>query len=776
MTRRSPVLIVLLTIFTPWFIVFQMRVSSASESSEPSETWAFKPVKHIAVPQVRVACSTPIDAFIFQKLEQAGLASAPPPARLQLIRRVTYDLTGLPPTPEEVDAFLRDSSGAAFDKVVERLLASPRYGEQWGRHWLDVVRYADTDGYSNDYERPNAWRYRDYVIRSLNQDKPYDQFIIEQLAGDELEAGSQENLIATGFLRMGPWEQTSMSVAAATRQQFLDDATQTTATTFLALTARCASCHDHKFDPIPTRDYYRLQAVFAPVQFEQRPASFLPAENVARFDSAVTLVKQRIEENERRRKALEAGAHALLLKRYGVSHINELPREVVRDGVADEVGEQIRALRKRIEYYQRELQRYQPLSLSVSSGGAGKKIPTPDTHILIGGGLESPGDKVLPAVFSAAQGAEVTIPQTTEGRRLALARWIASPSNPLTARVMVNRIWQHHFGRGLVKTGNNFGKTGERPTHPELLDWLARYFVEHGWSIKAMHRLIVKSAVYQRSAAHPEIDRLRQIDPENKLLSHFSPRRLAAEELRDSILAAAGALNLEAGGPGVFPEINRDLALQPRQIMGTIAPAYEPAPTKAQRNRRTIYTFQQRNLPNPLLEVFNGPNLNESCERRDASVAAPQVFALFNSQFLNDAALEMARNVDCGFRTADCGLKEDKAIGKSSSRSPNAAIERAFLMAFQRRPAPHEMTRCLEHLERMNRYHAAVPPREETAPKRIVRSIIGELTGKQFDFEEDWDPAAYEFNLKPSQVTAGVRALAELCLVLLNSNEFAYVY
>jgi hypothetical protein len=327
-----------------------------------------------------------------------------------------------------------------------------------------------------------------------------------------------------------------------------------------------------------------------------------------------------------------------------------------------------------------------------------------------------------------------------------------------------------------VKTANNFGKTGERPTHPELLDWLARYFVDHGWSIKAMHRLIAKSAVYQRSAAHPEIERSRQVDPENKLLSHFSPRRLAAEELRDSILAAAGALNLEAGGPGVFPEINRDLALQPRQIMGTIAPAYEASPAKAQRNRRTIYTFQQRNLPNPLLEVFNGPNLNESCEQRDASVSAPQAFALFNSQFLNDAALEMARNIDCGFRTTDCGLKEDKTIGKSASRSPRAAIERVFRMAFQRRPSSQEMTRCLEHLERMNRYHAAVPPRAEIAPKRIVRSIIGELTGKQFDFEEDWDPAAYEFNVKPGQVTAGVRALAELCLVLLNSNEFAYVY
>jgi hypothetical protein len=747
-----------------------------SSGSEISDAWAFNPVPPAAVPRVSAQCPTPIDAFIFQKLEQAGLVAAPPAARLQLIRRVTYDLTGLPPTPEEVDGFLRDTSGVAFDKVVERLLASPRYGEQWGRHWLDVVRYADTAGYSNDYERPNAWRYRDYVIRSFNQDKPYNQFIVEQLAGDELEAGSQENLIATGFLRMGPWEQTSMSVAAVTRQQFLDDATQTTATTFLALTARCASCHDHKFDPIPTRDYYRLQAVFAPAQFEQRPAPFLAAENVARFDDAVTQVKRRIEENERRRKALEAGAQELLLKQYGVSRIDELPREVVRDGVADEAGEQIRALRKRIEYYQRELQRYQPLALSLSSGGAEKKIPAPDTHILIGGSLESPGDKVTPAVFSAAQGAAVTIPQTTEGRRLALARWIASPSNPLTARVMVNRIWQHHFGRGLVKTANNFGKTGERPTHPELLDWLARYFVEHGWSVKAMHRLIVKSAVYQRSAAHPEFERLNHVDPENKLLSHFSPRRLAAEELRDSILAAAGALNLEAGGPGVFPEINRDLALQPRQIMGTIAPAYEASPIKTQRNRRTIYTFQQRNLPNPLLEVFNGPNLNESCEQRDVSVAAPQVFALFNSQFLNDAALEMARNVDCGFRTADCGLKEDKTIGKSASRSPKAAIERVFRQALQRRPSSQEMMRCLEHLERMNRYHAAVPSRAEAAPKRIVRSIIGELSGKQFDFEEDWDPATYEFNLKPGQVTDRVRALAELCLVLLNSNEFAYVY
>lgn len=701
--------------------------------------------------------SSSIDAFIMEKLEKNGLKPAPAADRVSLIRRATFDLTGLPPTPEEVDDFLKDDSSDPFGKVMERLLASPRYGEKWGRHWLDVVRYADTDGYSNDYERPNAWRYRDYVIRSFNQDKPYDQFILEQLAGDELDPNNPEYRIATGFLRMGPWEQTSMSVAAVTRQQFLDDVTNTTGTAFLAVAPRCARCHDHKFDPIPARDYYRVQAVFAPVQLEQCHTPFLSGESQSGFDAAIAEVKERIESNEQRRKELERQVHQRLIEQHQVSRIEELPRDVVRDAVQNSVGELVRAYRKRVEYYRRELQRYQPLAFCVSSGGLEKKVATPDTHILMGGSLESPGEKVLPGVFTGLHKPE-EIPETTVGRRLGLAQWIADPAHPLTARVMVNRIWQYHFGRGIVKTANNFGKMGGLPTHPELLDGLARYFVEKGWSIKAMHRLIMKSAVYQRSAEHPQIDEARRIDPENKLLSYFSPRRLEAEELRDAVLSVAGELNLEAGGPGVFPEINRELALQPRQIMGTIAPAYEPSRTRAQRNRRSIYMFQPRNLMNPMLEVFNAPNSNESCERREASTVTPQVFNLFNGELMHDMALAMAKNLE------------------RKGKTRHDQIELAFRLALGRAPSERERVKCLEHVAKMTEYHAQSEAASPAQPKKIVRSIIGELSGKQFDFEEDWDPAKYEFHLKPHEVAPETRALAELCLVLLNSNEFVYVY
>ncbi|MBX6312343.1 MAG: DUF1553 domain-containing protein, partial [Isosphaeraceae bacterium] len=669
--------------------------------------------------------------------------------------------------------FLNDPAPDAFDRVIERLLASPHYGEQWGRHWLDVVRYADSDGFSNDYERPNAWRYRDYVIRSFNQDKPYDRFIIEQIAGDELAPDDPELAIAVGFLRMGPWEHTGMSVAAVTRQLFLDDVTHNTVTTFLGLTMGCARCHDHKFDPIPTRDYYRVQAVFAPVQFEEAPTPFLPSENINGFEREIEHVREKIRKDEERLRAIKAKADAArqaLLDKYGVSSIKDLPEEVRpkdnRYGLTEADQERERVYRKRLELLNRELKRYQPLAFSVSSGGRKEQVPTPEVAILIGGSLESPGEKVTPGVLSAvariaearSEAEEEAIPTADLGRRLALARWIARPDHPLTARVMVNRIWQYHFGKGLVETSNNFGKMGKRPTHPELLDWLATFFVEHGWSIKAMHRLIMKSAAYQRAADHPEMEKIRTADPDNTLLAYFPPRRLTAEELRDAILAVSGELSPTAGGPGTFPEMNRDVALQPRQIMGTIAPAYEPSPRREQRHRRTIYTVQRRNLVNPFQEVFNAADMNVSCERREATTVAPQVFALFNGEFVHDMALAMARRLEC------------------LSRDPAGQIDHAFRLAYGRTPSDRERTLCLEHLAAMREQHRAIEPKPETLPDRIVRSHIGELTGARFEFVEDWDLAHLEPNLKPWDVPPETRALAELCLVLLNSNEFVYLH
>ncbi|MBI3461765.1 MAG: PSD1 domain-containing protein [Planctomycetes bacterium] len=745
-------------------------------ASKPEDVWAFQPVRQYRVPTDGIdpaKVQSPIDAFLLEKLNERGVDRAPPADRLTLIRRATFDLWGLPPTPAEVDAFVNDPSADAFEQLIERLLASPRYGEQWGRHWLDVVRYSDTSGYSNDFERPNAWRYRDYVIRSFQQDKPYDRFIVEQLAGDELAAEDPENLVATGFLRMGPWEHTGMSVAAVTRQLFLDDATHSTGETFLALTLRCASCHDHKFDPLPTRDYYSLQAVFAPVQFGERPAAFLPAENREGFEQALAQLQQRIDASKARTDSIRDKAKqalADLLAKHGVSKVEDLPEETRpkdnRGGMDKADMERERVERKWQQLFAEEVKRYEPLAFSVANGGLEKKkVSTQDVFVLIGGSLASPGELVRAGILSAVsvpsvadQAGESVIPAADEGRRLALARWVADPSNPLTARVMVNRIWQHHFGKGIVETSNNFGKMGKRPTHPELLDWLAGYFVEHGWSVKQLHRLIMRSAAYQQGAEHPDAERLRELDPENKLLAYYPPRRLTADELRDGILAVAGELSLHAGGPGTFPEINTDVALQPRQIMGTIAPVYHESSTREERHRRTIYTYQIRNLPNPMLEVFNQPNPNASCERRDATTVTPQAFTLMNGQFVHEMALAMANRLS------------------TDVSDPAAQIEQAFRLCFGRDPTADERRACIDHLRTATNHHRLQEPVKRESPTRVVRDHVGELTGAKFEFTEDWSDLPHEPNLQPADVTAEVRALTEVCLVLLNANEFVYVY
>ena len=724
-----------------------------AKTYKPDDVWAFQPLR-------KSPASPSVDNFILEKLREKGLAPAPPADKVTLIRRATLDLTGLPPTPEEVDDFVKDTSAGAFRTVVERLLASPHYGERWGRHWLDVVRYADSDGYSNDFERPNAWRYRDYVIRSFNLDKPYQEFILEQIAGDELKPGDPESLIATGFLRMGPWEQTGMSVAAVTRQLFLDDITHHSVTAFLGLTMGCAKCHDHKFDPLPTRDYYRLQAVFAATEFAKTSLTFQPWENhsgfedgLARINEMIRRTKAKIEEQNERIRQAE-------LKKYGVKTVQELPEGALADALKkreDLPPEDLArnaAYNKRLEIYKHALERFQPLAYAVTDA----KTTAPETFILVGGNLKSPGEKVTPGLLSMPALKAAPVPETPTGRRLALARWIASESNPLTARVMVNRIWQHHFGEGIVGTPNNFGKMGKRPTHPELLDWLATYFIEHGWSVKEMHRVMMLSDAYQRASKPVSTEALAKLDPENHLLSYFPPHRMEAEVLRDSMLAVSGELSPDAGGPGTFPEINEDLANQPRIIMGQSAPAYQPSPTRRERNRRTIYTFQKRSIVNPVIEQFNGPNMDESCDRREASIVPTQVFALFNSKFANDTALAFAVRVS---KMAD---------------GPGAQIDQAYRLAVGHIPAREERDLLVKHYARMLERERKITPPETHRPLVKVRSLVHELTGQKFDLEEEAEPGQYEENIQAAQVSPETRAMAQVLLVLLNSNEFLYVF
>jgi hypothetical protein len=771
----------------------------------PEDIWAYRPVRRYPVPRVVLdptRMRNPIDAFLQAKLAaQAVPRLAPPADKLTLIRRATFDLTGLPPTPEEIKAFVEDDAPDAFFRVVERLLQSPHYGEQQARHWLDVVRYADTSGYANDYERPHAWRYRDYIVRSFNADKPFDRFITEQLAGDELspsrsspadgeghgEGDEPEMSIAVGFLRMGPWEHTSMSVAAVTRQDFLDDVTHSVGVTFLGQGVRCARCHDHKFDPVPTKDYYRLQAVFAPTQFAERTVPFLACENTSGFAVARAAIEARLRKAKTDHEALRQkseAAMAAFLKQRAVARLTDLPpqdrplRE--RYGLSDLELSLIRILKKRIDYFERELLRFRPYALSVYDGPPHRYVstepinpvparrdgPSPVVHILPGGSLEAPAEAVTPGVLSAIAGfngaaavaAEAAIPETSQGRRLALARWVASADNPLTARVIVNRVWQQHFGRGLVATPNNFGKMGKRPTHPELLDWLAVWFVDHGWSIKNLHRLIMSTAAYRQSGPHGDFEKLRQADPNNELLAYYPARRLAAEEIRDAMLAISGELNREMGGPGVFPEINWEVALQPRHIMGSVAPAYQPSPLPQQRNRRTLYAFRYRNLSDPLQEVFNRPGSEISCERRDETTVVPQVFALFHSAFAHDRALALAAAIDKRITDRD------------------GPVRLAFVRCYGREPTLEESALCRAHLEEMTAYHHQHPPEPVKLPARVQRKMVEEMTGEEFAWEEELEGMRnYRRDLKSWEVQPETRALADLCLVLLNSNEFLYV-
>jgi hypothetical protein len=557
--------------------------------------------------------------------------------------------------------------------------------------------------------------------------------------------------------------------------------------TFLGQALRCAQCHDHKFDPVPTRDYYSIQAVFAATHFAERSAPFLDVENAANFAAARKAVEERVQHV----KSLQAGirkknenAIAAYLAERSVKSLEELPP--AERPKADYLGGTFglsksdlslrKVYQKSAQYLERELNRFEPFAFSVYSGPDNKYTsvkavnPAPQrreetppvVHVLTRGSLESPGDAVTPGVLSAMTLSRSDyaptaspIPDTTAGRRLALARWIASSENTFTARVIVNRVWQQHFGKGLVATPNNFGKMGGRPSHPELLDHLAAWFIDEGWSINKLHRLIVSSATYRQAGEHPDIEKLLQVDPKNALLAYFPSRRLAAEELRDAMLAASGELNPEMGGPGVFPEIHWEVALQPRHIMGSVAPAYLPSRTPGERNRRTIYAFRLRTLADPMLEVFNRPLTEVSCDRRDETTVTPQVFALFNGQFAHGRALALAASLERSEATAE------------------GRIRGAFSLVYGRSPTAEEVALCIEHLARMKEHHERHRPVRAELPLVVRRGMIEELTGDMVTWEEELTGMKeYERDLMPWEVTAETRALAEVCLVLFNSNEF----
>ncbi len=678
------------------------------QGAEWKDHWAFQPREPVEPPEVQDAgwVKNPIDAFVLARLEQAGLSPAPPAGKRTLIRRLYFDLIGLPPTPEEVEAFVADNSPQAYERLVDRLLASERYGERWARHWLDVVRFAETNSYERDGPKPNAWKYRDYVIRSFNSDKPYDQFLREQLAGDELDEVTRETIIATGFYRLGRWDDEPADRLLAKYDEF-DDIVTVVGQGMLGLTVNCARCHDHKIDPIPQADYYRLLAFFRDLGGHGDGSRFTDKH------SQVDISPPEI-------RALYAGHEAR------VDNVKARMREIEQTGIARMPAEDQRAsegldrprvLSERLPEFlnEEETAKYEALKAERDSlKQARKKLPPremalgvthcfvepPRTHILLRGMPRSEGDAVIPGYPAIFKQSDPVIPPpaedaTTARRRQVLADWITSDSNMLTPRVAVNRVWQHHFGRGIVRSANNFGELGTPPTHPLLLDCLANDFVAGGWKLKRLHRLMVTSNTYRMSSAAR--DEALAVDPNNDLFWRFNPRRLSAEEIRDAILAVNGRLNLKMYGPGFYPQISEEvLAAQsmPGKGWGGSSP-HEQA-------RRSVYIHVKRSLITPLLEAFDFPETDSSCEARFNTTQPQQAFALLHGDFINAQAAAFADRL------------AREAEGKE------AQVTRALELAMSRPPDHDYVQRSLALMDRLQSEHGLS---EEAALRLICLSV-----------------------------------------------------
>jgi hypothetical protein len=642
---------------------------------------------------------TPVDAFILARLEAAGLRPAPPAAKTSLLRRVYYDLTGLPPSPAEADAFLRDTSPDAYEKVVDRLLASPHYGERWARHWLDLVRYAETNGYEFDTAKPHVWRYRDYVIASFNADKPYDRFVREQLAGDELGPVTPETLVATGFYRLGPWDGGAPDRLQAAYDE-LDDVVSTAGQVFLGLTVQCARCHDHKVDPFPQKDYYRLLAFVHNIQrYSPRTAvrTIGDKADAELQKQEIAALRERLAEVERQMKAVEGALRPHLSggERDDFEH-PERRQDIIRKHVPEHVTAEEYELYAARAREKAQLERKQPSGIAQAPCVSESGPTPPDTFVLVRGDPRSRGEKVEPGFPSVLTSKAPAFPAAatggrTAGRRRVLAEWVASPENPLTARVMVNRIWQHHFGRGIVRSASDFGFRGSPPTHRELLDWLAAEFVSPSasggrepavpWALKHLHRLIVTSNAY-RMSSRPDPAALAR-DPENDLLWRFDLRRLSAEEVRDSVLAVSGNLNRQMGGPSIYPHVQREV------LRGQSMPGVgwrESPPGEAA--RRSVYVHIKRSLPVPFLNAFDAPDPDSSCPVRFTTTQPTQALAMLNGEFLNAQARVFADDVR-----------------KAAGDDPAAQVRLALRRVTQREPTAGEVERGVRFVARLRETH-----------------------------------------------------------------------
>jgi hypothetical protein len=724
-------------------ICFAALMAADTFSQRQRDFWSFQKVKPQTPPPVRSAqwARNEIDRFVLAKLEAKGIQPAAPADKITLLRRASFDLIGLPPAPEEVSAFLADHSPDAYEKVVERLLASPRYGERWGRHWLDLARFAESEGFKADEARPNAWRYRDYVIDSFNHDKPYDRFVQEQIAGDEMWPESSEARIGTAFNRHYPDESNARNLYQR-RQEILDDITDATGAVFMGLTYGCARCHNHKFDPILQADYYRLQAFYANTAADDH-IPMLPAAKLAEFRRN----KAAWEEKTAAIRAQMAALLAPVKKTNSTDYFDKYPPEIQAmilkpatertpyesqmawkakpylDMPDEEAAKQLKGdVKKNYDALKAELAKYAGLDPGDAPEGIGMADlgrTAPPTHVLAVGMYDAPKEEVQPGFLTLLDPgpARIVPPANLEstGRRTALAKWLTGPENPLTARVMVNRIWHYHFGRGIAGTPSDFGVMGERPTHPELLDWLAREFVTSGWSLKHMHRLIMTSAAYCQSSDFRKA--AADVDPSNRLLWAFPRQRLESEVIRDSSLAVSGLLNLKIGGPSVYPELPQGM-VSPRGGWKLSA--------QDERNRRSVYIFVKRNSRYPMMEAFDMPDTHESCPRREVTTTAPQALTMLNDKVVLEWAQAFAA----------------RAL---ADRDP---VDRAFRLAYSRPPDAWEKDTVQTFFFKQ-------------------RSLIAERAAKG---EKLALPPAVPDGVEPAYAAAFV----DFCQMLLNSNEFVY--
>ncbi|MGE0606027.1 MAG: DUF1549 domain-containing protein [Pirellulales bacterium] len=752
-------------------VVGPIRGAEADPAVNPFRTdatyWAYRPVMRPAIPTEQAVrpAANPIDAFIQRRLSAEGLSLSPPAGKYELLRRAKFDLHGLPPTPDEIDEFAADQSEDAYTRLLDRLLASPHYGERWGRHWLDVVRYADSAGYNADPVRPLAYRYRDYVIQAFNADLPYDRFVQQQLAGDELFPDDEAALVATGFLRLQPDESNASNVLLA-RQDQLNDLTGVVGSALLGQSLACAQCHDHKFDDLPQRDFYRLQAFFAAVVPADQAMLGTPEElrtrlaAIDRWKAAVDPLREELRQlelpariaigGERRLKFpsavlasidLHPSRRSSLQQQFAFFAERQIP--ITEAELLKKLSAEQQSRRQQLLLQIEEMEAARPAGrdTDVMAGIDGPHPPT--TYLLSGGSYEWPEEEVAPGFLSAISAdpaAAATIPPPlrpgSSGRRAALARWITDARNPLTARVMANRLWQGHFGRGLVQNGNDLGVQGGEPLYAELLDWLSAELVTPTWqaesatvpwSLKRMHRLIMTSCVYlqsSRAATQEPIATTYSADPTNRWYWRFPRRRLEAESVRDSLLAVSGLLNPRMHGPGICPPLPPGYSSRE---------SWTVSPDLADRCRRSVYILAKRNLPYPLLGAFDLPDMHESCACRQMTTTSPQALTLLNSHLVLSYAQAFAGRL----------LADDPML------SPMRQVDKACLLAFGRPATAAEQ-------------HAGGQFLSDQTAAIAARTAQGADVLLPTPFPKFYDPAQGA-------------ALVDFCHALMNSNEFLYV-